>query len=59
MNPLGLIPDRFVVAEQDSQPVGFCQLAEHGTGVAELRSLFVEESARCVNGSVITPRRSH
>ena len=48
MNPLNLVAERFVVASRgDGKVVGFCQLVEHGN-VAELRSLFVEEDARCV-----------
>lgn len=48
MNPLGLRPERFVVALQpDGEIAGFCQLSSHGDSIRELRSLYVKPESRC------------
>jgi len=49
MNPVGLKPERFIIASSPEDPVvGFGQLLEHGKDSSELRSLFVKPEHRCV-----------
>ena len=56
MNPLGLDPQRFLVAEdaRTSQVLGIAQLQPQA-GFQELRTLIVEPASRCVrSGSVLS-----
>ena len=47
MNPLGIVPERFTVATDDSgKMLGFGQL-EQKDGYMELRTMVVDPSCRC------------
>lgn len=56
MNPIGLNPNRFIIASSSDDPVvGFGQLVPHGSDTSELRSLFVKPEHRYSLGSYPAP----